>query len=412
MRLRYGVSYWLDNVQEKKVRTYPVQHGNLTCDVVVVGAGFTGCATAYALASAGIDVVVLERSRVGRGSASASTALLMQETDYSFVGLRRRYGLARARAIWRLSADSVADLVALARGCNCDLQVPSSFHVATDAVAARCLRREYEARRAAGLPATWVGSKRLQRLSGASAVAAIACRGNAVVNPYRFTLSLAQAAGDLGARVLEHSPALHIAHDRRSVMVTTPSGRVVARHAIVATGFATPEFEPLMARFKMKTTYVIATSKIQERDRERMGRGRTMFWDTNQPYHYFRWTPEGRVLFGGMDRDVPTSGAARHAALAHAAHELKRTLETRFPQSGPFALEYAWDGLFATTPDGLPYIGPHRRYPRQLFALGYGGNGMTLGFLASQILVRHVLNRRRKTDALFRFDRFRRQRRS
>jgi glycine/D-amino acid oxidase-like deaminating enzyme len=91
---------------------------------------------------------------------------------------------------------------------------------------------------------------------------------------------------------------------------------------------------------------------------------------------------------------------------------LKRTLETRFPWYGPFSLANAWDGLFAITPDGLPYIGPHRRYPGQLFALGYGGNGMTLGFLASQVLLRHLLNRPRKTDALFRFDRFRRQRRS
>jgi hypothetical protein len=34
--------------------------------------------------------------------------------------------------------------------------------------------------------------------------------------------------------------------------------------------------------------------------------------------------------------------------------------------------------------DGLPYIGTHRRYPRHLCALGYGGNGMTFGFLAAQ----------------------------
>ena len=32
------------------------------------------------------------------------------------------------------------------------------------------------------------------------------------------------------------------------------------------------------------------------------------------------------------------------------------------------------------TADSLPYIGPHRRYPRHWFALGYGGNGMTFGF--------------------------------
>jgi len=39
------------------------------------------------------------------------------------------------------------------------------------------------------------------------------------------------------------------------------------------------------------------------------------------------------------------------------------------------------------TPDGLPYVGPHRRYPKHLFALGYGGNGMTFGFLASKLLL-------------------------
>ena len=410
MRLRYGIPYWLGNDRRKDVRTYPRQRGELNCDVVIVGGGFTGCATAHSFASAGIDVVTLERSRVGRGSASASTALLMQETDSSFTGLQQRYGIARARAIWRLSADSVAELAALAKHFDCDLEGPQSFHVAMDAAAARQLRREYEARHAAGLPARWLAGKRLEDLSGLRNAAAISSHGNAVVNPYRFTLSLSEAAASLGARIFEHSPALRIAHDGQGVTVTTPSGRVRANHAIIATGFATPEFEPLMARFRMKTTYVVATTRIDRRARARMGDGRTMFWDTDRPYHYFRWTPDGRVLFGGMDREVPTSHTARRSALIDAARALKRTLEARFPESGPFRLAYAWDGLFATTPDGLPYIGPHRRYPRQLFALGYGGNGMTLGFLASQVLLRHVLNRPRKRDALFRFDRFRRRR--
>ncbi len=39
------------------------------------------------------------------------------------------------------------------------------------------------------------------------------------------------------------------------------------------------------------------------------------------------------------------------------------------------------------TPDSLPFIGPHRRYPHHLFALGYGGNGMTFGFLAARLLL-------------------------
>jgi glycine/D-amino acid oxidase-like deaminating enzyme len=71
-------------------------------------------------------------------------------------------------------------------------------------------------------------------------------------------------------------------------------------------------------------------------------------------------------------------------------------------------IEYAWEGLFAHTRDGLPYIGAHRRYPRHLFALGYGGNGMTFGFLAARLLVDAFLNRGNQDDLeLFRFGRLR-----
>jgi glycine/D-amino acid oxidase-like deaminating enzyme len=58
-----------------------------------------------------------------------------------------------------------------------------------------------------------------------------------------------------------------------------------------------------------------------------------------------------------------------------------------FPALAGIDIEYAWEGLFAMTPDGLPYIGPHRHYPGHLFALGYGGNGMTYGFLAARLLL-------------------------
>ncbi len=68
-------------------------------------------------------------------------------------------------------------------------------------------------------------------------------------------------------------------------------------------------------------------------------------------------------------------------------------------------LEYAWEGLFATTPDGLPYIGPHRRYARHLFALGYGGNGMTFGFLAARLLLEWYRGNRTKDHELFAFSR-------
>ena len=71
--------------------------------------------------------------------------------------------------------------------------------------------------------------------------------------------------------------------------------------------------------------------------------------------------------------------------------------------------EFAWEGLFASTPDTLPYIGPHRRYPHHWFALGYGGNGMTFGFLAARLLLERWQGECLSDHALFEFGRMRRR---
>ena len=67
----------------------------------------------------------------------------------------------------------------------------------------------------------------------------------------------------------------------------------------------------------------------------------------------------------------------------------------------------AREGLFAMTADGLPYIGPHRRYPRHWFALGYGGNGMTFGFLAARLLLERWQGLKSRDHELFEFGRLR-----
>jgi glycine/D-amino acid oxidase-like deaminating enzyme len=128
-----------------------------------------------------------------------------------------------------------------------------------------------------------------------------------------------------------------------------------------------------------------------------------MLWDTERPYHYARWTADHRLLFGG--RDYPARRKTGAASLRKRTRELTTDLIDLYPSARDLAPEYLWEGLFATTPDGLPYIGPHRRYPRHLFALGYGGNGMTFGFLAAEILDRMLRGVERPGDELFRFGR-------
>jgi glycine/D-amino acid oxidase-like deaminating enzyme len=406
-KLRIGRSYWLDQYTGTVPR-FSELRGTRAADVAIVGGGITGCLAAYLFKKAGFSVVLLEAKRIGRGSTAASTALLMQEPDVDFRDLAARFGADRTRRVWLRSAQSVRGLTGLLRRLHIHASVRPvpSIYWTCDGSGSADLRREIERRHAAGLRGRWLSPTALKREAGIDGAGGILTTGNAQVDPYRACLGLAQRARAAGARLCEYSPARRITGSPNGVRIELDRGEVRADWGVIATGYATAEFKPLAGRFRMSTTYVIATPRIAATTRRDMGLGDVMFWDTKNPYHYARWTPDRRLLFGGRDEPkVPPR--ARRLALGRHADGLLRDLVAVYPALDGITADYAWEGLFAATPDGLPYVGPHRRYPRQLFALGYGGNGMTFGFLAAQILVREACGATSEQDRFFGFARIR-----
>jgi glycine/D-amino acid oxidase-like deaminating enzyme len=269
---------------------------------------------------------------------------------------------------------------------------------------ARRLRAEHRLRTEAGVRGLWLDRAAVRRTLGFDAAAAIRTRGNAQVNPYKACVGLIRAAAAAGAQVFEHSPVSAIRPSRRDVLVQTARGNIRADRVVIATGYATPYFKALDARFRMLTTYVLATRPLTPSERRRVGLHAVMMWDTDRPYHYARWTPDHRLLLGGGDRPLRPE-RERLRALSEGTTAVQDHFCALYPGLAALSLEYGWEGLFATTPDGLPYIGPHRRYGRHLFALGYGGNGMTMGFLAARLLLDWYRGDRSADHELFAFSR-------
>jgi glycine/D-amino acid oxidase-like deaminating enzyme len=226
--------------------------------------------------------------------------------------------------------------------------------------------------------------RRVRELTGLTAAGAIRTRGNAQLNPYRACLGLLNAADRNGAAIFERSRVRRIQQRPHGVRLHTEHGTIDAAQVVIATGYATREFRPLAGRFQIRHTFVLATHPLTRRDRLDLGLGPVMLWDTERPYHYVRWTPDGRLLLGGADRP---SGPRLKTIFSEGARELREYFDSHLPTLAGVGIDYAWEGLFAITPDSLPYIGPHRRYPRHAFALGYGGNGMTFAWMAAQILL-------------------------
>jgi glycine/D-amino acid oxidase-like deaminating enzyme len=385
-RLRLGRSIWLTD-QPRQAR-YASLVGPLASHIVVVGGGMTGALVANAFTTAGVSTIVLEAGLVGRGSTAASSALLLQEPDLGLADLQKLYGERRSLRIWELTHDAVHQLVALLNRLRipCDLRHRDAVYYATTADAVQRLACEFDLRRRAGFSGDWLSAGQLRRTTAIPARGAIRTRGSAQFDPYRACGGILQGAAASGARIFERSPVTRIDGGRDRVRVTTRRGTVVARRVIIATGYATPYFRPLAGRFRMYRTYVLATESIGARQRSEIGLPDVMVWDTERPYHYARWTPDHRLLLGGADRRL-RAGQRGRRQVELATQELREYFDTLLPALASVDTRLAWDGLFALTPDSLPYIGPHRRYPGHWFALGYGGNGMTFGFLAARMLL-------------------------
>ena len=404
--LRRGRTIWLGRT--KPAARYPILRGQHETEVAIVGGGLTGAMIAESFTQHGVRVSVIEAARVGQGSTAASTALLLQEPDHDLDALSDRYGRRDARRIWAISQDAARHFIATIDRLKiaCDLSERDSLYYTLDADRARQLQRELQRRHKAGLAGTWLDSSALRRASGIHGAGAIRTSGNAQLNPLQACLGLIDASARRGAAIFERSTINRIRQRKDGIRLYSSSGTIDAKQVVIATGYATKYFRPLAGRFRMRHTYVLATNPIGWPARRRLGMGKVMLWDTARPYHYVRWTADHRLLLGGADRPVKP-GARRARQFAKATQTLREYFVNLFPVLAEAGIDTAWEGLFAMTPDSLPYIGPHRRYPRHLFALGYGGNGMTFAALAARILLEQWRGAASPDHALFAFNRSR-----
>src|SRR5258705_8501118 len=227
MRTRYGVSPWIGLLPGSRVPDYSRLRGAHTADVVIVGGGLTGCATAYACALAGVKAVVIEADRVGRGSAGRSAGLLLPEPGPAFRDIERAHGLRAARTAFEAWRRASLDGAALLRRLHikCGLESMDALIVATRDDEKK-LRREYDARAKAHLDGTWLSPKQLKTIGALETPGAIRMRDAFGLDPYRACLGLAAAAASRGAVLFEHSRVKKVKVGRRHVDVIADGGMV------------------------------------------------------------------------------------------------------------------------------------------------------------------------------------------
>ena len=407
-----SVPYFLDTFPRSRRPDYSRFRGDTRTRVVIVGGGLTGCACAASFAAAGVHAILLEQDRIGSGATAASAGLLRQDLDASFTVCAEQHGLRVARHVWQGFRRSSLDFAAALRrfGVRAGLAPQDLLLIDRDgrfpsgasAKSGRLLR-EYHARRDAGVEASWLSPRAIAAETSIAANGGIRTKGE-TIDPYRASVGLAAAAAARGAAIHERTPVRRIRARKKFVEVRTTGGTITADAVVIATGALIDDLRGLRRHFAPVQSYMVVTERMPAAVRREVGKRAAAVRDAADPPHLLRWLDDDRVLFGGADQ-APAGSRAHDKVVVQHANELMYQLTTLYPAISGLQPEWGWDVLTHDSPDALPVVGPHRNFPRHLFALGQGHHGAGVAWLASRVLLRAFLGEPAKGDEFFGFSR-------
>jgi gamma-glutamylputrescine oxidase len=387
----YPASWYAHSILEQPTR--PALNDVISCDVCVIGAGFTGLSSALHLAQKGYRVIVLDAHRVGFGASGRNGGQVGSGYNQSQQTLEKMLGHDAAHQLWDMTqaAKSLTrDLVARhAPEAGYQSGVAEADFSAKDRASSHAkadyLAQNYGYEDIACLNETdFADLIKSPRYAGG-----VVDWGAGHLHPLRYALGLANSAEAAGARIFENSAAVSV-QDGPPNLVRTAQGQLRADYVIHATNGYHSSLNPSQAAKVMPiNNFLVATAPL-ERPQEVLGKPIAVA-DNRFVLNYYHLSHDNRLIFGGGE-----SYGARFPKDIFA--KVRKPLREIFPQLADVQLTHAWGGTLGITTRRLPLFA--RVGPQQLTASGYSGHGVALAGFAGQVLAETIAGNAERFDLL------------
>lgn len=372
-----------------------------SADVAIVGAGFTGLSAALTLARRGAKVVVLESETLGWGASSRNGGMVLTGLKLGVNELISRYGRELTQRMYAASLESINTVEQLVKAENiaCDFSRCGHLEVACKQAHFDDYARQVDViAQAFNHQLRVIPRDQLRGEIGSDIYyGGMVDEVSAGLNPARYVAGLGAAAMRAGAQIAEHTRLQNIQRETRDgapgLRLNTSRGAIWARNVLVGTSGYTGAATPALRRKIIPIgSYIITTEVLPEALARELSPRNRQIYDSKNYLHYYRLTPDNRMLFGGRAAFFPESGET----IRKSAEILRLGMIEVFPQLRNTKVEYVWGGTVDFCFDIMPHAG---QMDGIYFALGYAGHGVAMATYQGQKMAEWIAEG--KTDNPF-----------
>ncbi len=391
-------NFWLTTVEMPSVAQQPLPE---RVDVAILGAGFTGLSAARTLAKSGARVAVLESHTIGWGASSRNGGMVLTGLKVGASDLLSKYGKEPTKRMFEASLDAISAVERIVAEENIDCSFSRCGHLE---VANKPGHFENFQRMAETMAKELGHSLRIiQRDQLATEIGSKIYFGGIVddisagANPAQYVAGLGRAAIRAGAEICEQARVDQIvpaaSNGGSGWKISTSRGSLWARDVLVATsGYTSGTTPALRRRIIPIGSYIIVTEVLPESVAAEVSPRNRMIFNSKYYTHYYRLTPDRRMLFGGRAAFFPENENTVRESQAI----LRRDMIEIFPQLQNTPVEYVWGGTLDFAFDMMPHVG---KMDGLYYSVGYAGHGVAMATLLGQKIAERIASGGATPDA-------------
>ncbi|MGE6630883.1 FAD-dependent oxidoreductase [Bacillus sp. NPDC077027] len=386
-----AASLWLAKQMD---HSFPSVEEDLTADVIIVGGGITGIATAYELTERGLSVILIETERLLQGTTGRTTAKITSQHDVYYHELIQHIGMQKARLYVEANEKAKEQIHAriLDQQIECHFEWKDAYLYTTEDSGVKKLKKELEAYQKLGIDREWLTEIPVNL----KVKAALAMKQQAQFHPLLYLDALVKKLMERGVRIFEQTTATDVKNGHRPSVITKEGFHLTGRFIVSCSHFPFYDGKGLyFTRMHPEQSYVVAAKTKQP-----LSEG--MFLGIDQPATSLRSAYlEGQevVLIGGEGHKT---GQGKDEV------EHYKALESFGDHAlGIEDVLYRWSTHDMVTMDKIPYIGQLTKSKSNIFvATGFRKWGMSTSHVAANLISDLIEGKQNSYETIYTPSRF------